>query len=220
VVKAFAYLRVSGRSQVDGDGFERQATAICRHANGNGIEIVQVFEEKAVSGATEWDNRPAWVEMISALNGVRTIVIERLDRLARDLMVQEHIIADLKQRGIELISTAEPDLGSEEPTRILMRQIMGAVAQYDKAMIVLKLRGARQRKKAATGRCEGAKPFGLAPDEQHVLQVITGLRDKGMSTPDIAACLNRGKYATKSQRGQWFASTVARILRRVNACRE
>ncbi len=36
-----------------------------------------------------------------------------------------------------------------------MRQIFGAISEYEKSMIVIKLRGARQRKKARTGRCEG-----------------------------------------------------------------
>jgi hypothetical protein len=58
------------------------------------------------------------------------------------------------------LSTAEPDLCSSDPTRILMPQILGAVAAYDKAMIVLKLRGARERKRAQRGRCEAAKPYG------------------------------------------------------------
>jgi len=84
-------------------------------------------------------------------NGVRTIVIERLDRLARDLMVQETIIADLQKNGFDLISVAEPDLMATDPTRILVRQMMGAVAQYEKSQIVLKLRGARLRKRAKEG---------------------------------------------------------------------
>src|SRR5215469_1471148 len=100
----------------------------------------------------------------------------RLDRLARDLMVQEHIVADCQRRGITLLSTAEPDLCSTDPTRILMRQILGAVAAYDKAMVVLKLRGARERKRAATGRCEGAKPYGELPGEREVLQRMQSLR--------------------------------------------
>ena len=59
-------------------------------------------------------------------------------------MIQEHIIQDLQRRGIALVSVAEPDLCSDDPTRKLMRQIMGAIAEYDKTMTVLKLRGARQ----------------------------------------------------------------------------
>ena len=98
-MKAFAYLRVSGRGQVDSDGFDRQLSAIRSYASGQGISIARVFRE-GVSGTIAGMDRPAWVEMI----------IEKLDRLARDLMIQEHIIADLQRRGITLVSVAEPDL--------------------------------------------------------------------------------------------------------------
>src|SRR5690242_10226379 len=93
---AFAYCRVSGKSQVTGDGFPRQLAAIRKYASEHAIRIVQVFEERAIRGAESWENRPAWSAMVQNLNGARTIIIERLDRLARDLMVQEHIIADLR----------------------------------------------------------------------------------------------------------------------------
>jgi DNA invertase Pin-like site-specific DNA recombinase len=43
-------------------------------------------------------------------NGVKTVIVERLDRLARDLRLQETIIADLRKNGFELVSAAEPDL--------------------------------------------------------------------------------------------------------------
>ena len=87
------------------------------------------------------------MEILEALaeNGTGLVLIERLDRLARDLMVQETIIGDLRKRSFDLISVCEPDLLQADPTRVLMRQIFGAIAQYEKAMIVAKLRGARQR---------------------------------------------------------------------------
>jgi DNA invertase Pin-like site-specific DNA recombinase len=59
----------------------------------------------------------------------------------------------------------EPDLLQNDASRIMMRQIFGAVAQYEKAMIVGKLRGARQRVKAKTGRCEGRKHYGFHSGE-------------------------------------------------------
>ena len=150
MTKAFAYLRVSGKGQVKGDGFTRQLQAIKTYSAEHDIKIVQVFREEGVAGTKESMDRPAWSAMISALlsNGVKTIIIEKLDRLARDLMVQEATIADLQKSGFALISVAEPDLMAKDPTRILMRQLMGAVAQYDKSQIVLKLRGARMRKRA------------------------------------------------------------------------
>jgi DNA invertase Pin-like site-specific DNA recombinase len=64
-----------------------------------------------------------------------------------------------------VISVEEPDLLSDDPTRILMRQFMGAIAQYEKTMIVRKLRGARARVRQLKGRREGAKPYGYYPGE-------------------------------------------------------
>src|ERR1039458_10037128 len=159
---AFAYLRVSGKGQIKGDGFPRQLAAIRKYTAEHDMRIVQVFEEKGVCGATDLENRPALMAMMEALasDGTKLVLIEKLDRLARHLMIQETIIGDLRKRGFDLISVLEPDLLQNDPSRTMMRQIFGAVAQYEKAMIVAKLRGARQRMKAKTGRREGRKPFG------------------------------------------------------------
>jgi DNA invertase Pin-like site-specific DNA recombinase len=97
------------------------------------------------------------------------VLVERLDRIARDLMVQESIIADFKRKGLTIISVAEPDLCSDDPSRVLMRQLLGAFFQYEKTMIVLKLRGARVRKRATEGHCEGRKPYGEQPGEAEVI---------------------------------------------------
>jgi DNA invertase Pin-like site-specific DNA recombinase len=71
-------------------------------------------------------DRSAWPEMITALhsNGLRTIIVEKLDRPARDLMVQEAAIADLRKHGFTLVW-----------------QLMGAVAQYDKSVFIEGFRG-------------------------------------------------------------------------------
>src|SRR5258708_6701842 len=166
--KAYGYLRVSSQGQVEGDGFARQRSAIEGYAKAHGVKIVQWFEEKGVSGTKDVVERPAFQQMLVALlsNGVRTVIIEKLDRLARDLMVQETILGDMRKRSFDLVSVAEPDLCSDDPSRKLMRQIMGAIAEYDKNMIVLKLRAARQRIRAKGERCEGGKPFGARPGEQ------------------------------------------------------
>ena len=153
MTRAFAYLRVSSKKQTEGDGFPRQLDAITKHAAAHGIKIVKVFKEDA-SGTLAGSDREQWVEMMSQVvsGDVNTVLIERLDRLARDLMIQEHIIADLKQQGVKLVSTnpMEADLCKDDPSRKVIRQIMGAMAEYDKTMLVLKLRVARQRVKKAT----------------------------------------------------------------------
>jgi DNA invertase Pin-like site-specific DNA recombinase len=212
MTKACAYSRVSGVAQIDGDGFERQRLAIEAYAAAHDIEIARWYEEKAISGKTEWESRPAWLDLIEGLDGVRIIVIERLDRLARRLMSQENIIADLCKRGVTLISCAEPDLDSTDPTRVLMRQIFGCIAEWERAQIVLKLRGARQRMKKKTGRCEGQKPYGFYPGEADILAEIMELGEKATPTAVAGELNQRGRVGRGGK--PWHRNVVARILRK------
>ena len=73
-------------------------------------------------------------------------------------MVQEVGFAKLRERGIDLIAADSPNAFLDNtPTAKLVRQALGAVAEFDKAMTVAKLRGARDRKRKAHGKCEGRK---------------------------------------------------------------
>ena len=72
----------------------------------------------------------------------------------------------MQARGIELICVDAPNYFVDEtPTAIMVRQILGAVSQFEKATLVLKLREARERKRAATGKCEGRKSHAEARPE-------------------------------------------------------
>lgn len=211
ITPAYGYLRVSGKGQLAGDGFPRQKAAIEKYAQTHGIQIAEWFQEKAVPGATEWENRPAWSAMVQTLNGVRTILVEKVDRLARDLGVQEWIMRDLKTRGVTLLSATEEDLDSD-PTRVLFRQIMGAISQYDKTMLVLKLRGARQRKRKSGQRCEGRLPYGLRPGESAIVQRIRELRAQKVTFMGIAEQFKNEGIRTRYEK-DWTASYVQKALK-------
>jgi DNA invertase Pin-like site-specific DNA recombinase len=102
--------------------------------------------------------RPGFAAMLERIegNGVRTIIVETASRFARDLMVQEVGHAKLRERGIDLIAADNPgSFIDDTPTAKLVRQVLGAISEFDKAMIVAKLRGARERKRR--GKCEGRK---------------------------------------------------------------
>jgi DNA invertase Pin-like site-specific DNA recombinase len=213
MVKAFAYLRVSGKAQAERDGFTRQLEAIKRYAAGQRIKIVRVFSDEGVSGTKDLEKRPAFVEMMTALhsNGTKLVLVEKLDCLARDLRVQEIIIGDLRKNGFELVSVKEPDLLQDDPTRKLIRQIFGAIGEYEKTMIVLKLRGARARSRSKNGRCEGRKPFGYFQGEAEALARMKALRDEGMGFDRIAAGLNAENIPTRTGK-PWHGVVVNRIL--------
>jgi DNA invertase Pin-like site-specific DNA recombinase len=214
----YGYLRVSGRGQVEGDGFPRQREAIKTFCEAQSVRVARYFQEEGVSGTKDLEDRPALSELLETIinSDVRTVMVEKLDRLARDLMVQETLISEFCKHGIELISVAEPDLCSDDPSRKLVRQMFGAIAEYEKSMIVLKLRGARQRVRAKTGRCEGAKPYGERDGEQAIVERVKQYAGLGMNYSQIAGQLNQDGVKTRIG-GSWYPMGVSRLLSRVSA---
>jgi DNA invertase Pin-like site-specific DNA recombinase len=162
LVEAVAYLRTSSATNVgtDKDSEHRQRIAIESFGKAAGYGIVDTFYDAAVSGADDVLGRPGFAMMMKRIegNGVRTIIVETANRFARDLMVQEVGFKMLRDRGIDLIAADSPHAFVDDgPTSKLIRQVLGAVAEFDKAMTVAKLRGARERKRRENGKCEGRK---------------------------------------------------------------
>jgi DNA invertase Pin-like site-specific DNA recombinase len=160
--KAFAYLRTSSATNVgeDKDSAKRQRAAIETFAKRAGYDIAGEFNDAAVRGADAIDSRQGFAAMMEAIasNGCRTIVVETASRFARDLIIQETGFAMLRDRGITLIAADSPEAFLDDtPTAVLIRQVLGAVSQFEKAMLVSKLKGARERIRKARGKCEGAR---------------------------------------------------------------
>lgn len=214
-IPAFGYLRVSGKDQIDGYGFPRQREAIENYAVANGYEIVRWFEERGVSGTKHAESRPAWSEMLLEMRSaaVKTIIIERTDRLARDVVVQELAISGLREAGLHLLSAHEPELMRDDPSTVLVRQLLGSIAGYIKSELVCKLRASRNKAKAEKGRCEGRKPYGHHAGEGSILEQMQAMRSAGMTCEQIAAALNSQGIPTRYGH-QWQFSGVAKILRR------
>ena len=211
---AYAYLRVSGGSQKHSDGFTRQRKAVEDFANKNDIKIKAVFRE-VVSGTTLPLDRPVFSQLLEALlsNGTRVVLVENLSRLARDLMVQESILSDFEKRGLQIVSVSEPDLGSDDPSRKFIRQVLGAFHEFEKRMIVKKLKVARERTKELRGRCEGNLPYGTKPGEAEILKrILADIKKPKYTANRIATELNRDGIKTRSG-GSWYGSNVVRILR-------
>jgi DNA invertase Pin-like site-specific DNA recombinase len=180
-IPAVAYLRTSSAANTgeDKDSGMRQRQAISAYAKAAGIEIVEEYYDEAVSGADLVEARPGFRAMLERLltNGVRTVVVETANRFARDLIVQETGYALLKARGIELIAADKPDAFLDDgPTSTLIRQVLGAVSQFEKAMLVTKLRGARERKRATGVKVEGRKSH--AEKRPEVVELARQLRRK------------------------------------------
>ena len=219
-MKAYSYLRVSGASQVEKDGFPRQREAVARWAEANGATIAAEFAEKGVGGDDEWQDRPAFSEMVGAIlgNGVRIVIVENLSRLARAYVVQEHVLLWLASKEITLIAA---DSGEDitaavrgDPVKKLVIQMMGILYEYEKNSLVRKLAAARKRKAESDPTwSQGRKPFGARPGEQATIARLVAWRAAGRSYGGIAKLADWAKLATRSGK-PWSAQSVRRILKR------
>jgi DNA invertase Pin-like site-specific DNA recombinase len=201
---------------MNGEGPDRQRESIALFAERNGIEIAGWYVESHTG--TDLEGRPEFRDMRTAMvsNGVRCVIVEKLDRLARTIMIQETIIADFKKHEITLQSATpgEDDLCGNDPTRVLIRQILACFFEYERSMIVAKLADSRRRVKAKEGRCEGKKPYGSQVGEPEILGMILARGDKGETSDRIAADLNDRHIPTRSG-GTWRGSGIRKILARL-----
>ena len=181
----FIYARVSSKDQTNGDGFRRQAAECTTFASGR-YAVVKVFEEP-ITGTTEV--RPVFAEMVSEMltNGVRTILVEDLSRLAREYRIQESLLIYLASKGLHLISVNTGEnvtlAITADPMRKALVQIQGIFAELEKSLLVQKLRKARE----ASGNLGGRPPV----YSKELKRRIRCLRSKGHSYNKIAARFNK-----------------------------
>ncbi len=169
---AVAYMRTSSATNVgqDKDSEKRQRAAIRAYARSNGIKVIEWFYDEAVSGSDPLEVREGFKALLDYMlgNGVKVILIENASRFARDTVVQELGYQMLGERGFSLVPVDAPEHFSDDsdnPSRKLVRVMLGAVSTFEKEGLVLKLKKARDRKRAETGRCEGRRPYAeLVPE--------------------------------------------------------
>lgn len=210
---AVAYLRTSSAANAgaDKDSGKRQRAAIATYAKAAGYIIAEEFYDAAVSGAEPVDARPGFVALLEWVktNGVRTIIVETASRFARDAIVQETGLQSLRRQQIEIIAADSPGAFVDEgPTSDLVRIILGAVAQFDKAMTVAKLKGARERKRRAAGKCEGRKSH--AECRPAAVALAKQLRGRGRSLVAIARELEGAGHL--NERGRRFNHKSIRTM--------
>lgn len=216
---AIGYVRVSTETQLDGYGPEIQRAAIVALAESEGLQLVAIFSDDGICGAEDITVREGLADALDALaSGVASVlIIPKLDRLARDLMVQESVLADAWRTGATVLSCSEtertycqPDDPSD-PARTLIRQVLGAVAAYERAMIRARLVAGRRRKLADVGYAGGPQPYGWDDlDERATLAHVESARQRGVTWRRIADELNTADRR-KRNGAPWTAAELHRV---------
>lgn len=218
---ALAYLRTSSATNVgaDKDSETRQRAAIAAYARRAGLEVVGEHYDAAVSGADPLDTRTGFTDLLARaeVDSIRVVLMEAASRFARDLMVQEAGHAMLARMGIALVAADDPDaFSADTPTAVLVRQLLGAVSQFERATLVAKLKAARDRRSAAAGRRVEGRPGHASASPDLVKQARRLARrsprdGSRRSLRDIAAELEQLGYRTATGR-RFGPGQVRRLL--------
>jgi DNA invertase Pin-like site-specific DNA recombinase len=135
------------------------------------------FQEQVSSVAP----RARLTEALAFVRSGDVFVVTKIDRLARSLTELLRIAEDLERRGIELRVLATPALTG--PTGKLMLSVIGAVAEFERAIML-----ERQREGIASAKAAG-KYKGRAPTARRQAQEIRRLAADGLTKAAIAAQL-------------------------------
>jgi len=223
-MNTIAYCRVSTLNQREAEIITIQTEALQMYAHNKGYNLIRIFKDDGVSGGKELQNRPGLASMFNFLEQHRDIdavLIFKLDRLARDLYVQEFIIRELQKHNVQLISIKEPDItNTGDPMRKAFRQFMGIMAELERAFIALRLTEGRYKKARNGGFAGGQVALGYKTtrkelkvnlNEAKAVQLIFSLHGQGKSLHEIARTLTLHKIPTK-RGGQWHPSTIRKTL--------
>jgi DNA invertase Pin-like site-specific DNA recombinase len=192
-MNTYAYLRVSTSDQAERMGLTAQEDA-CRKVG----TLTQVFRDEGVSGATPLHKRPGLLAAISTLRKDDILVVAKRDRLGRDTIIVAMVEAAVSRKGARIVSAAGEGNG-DTPSDQLMRRLVDAFAEYERAIIRARTSDALASKRRR-GERTGHIPFGykLARDgthlepsshEQKLLKRIRAMRKADLSWRDIAKAI-------------------------------
>lgn len=223
--RVIGYVRVSTTDQALGP--EAQRGALARWCEARGAVLVAVYEDLGVSGAAKLESRPGLLAAVSALaeHGAGVLLVGKRDRLARDVMTATLVEAAVARHGARVLSAAGEGEG-DDPAALLMRRMMDAFAEHERARIAERTRAALKVKRDRGERLGGDLPIGRTvatdgrtlvadPAEARAVEIIRELRAAGWSVRRIAEELDARGVPARGD--HWHPTTVVRIAKRVAA---
>lgn len=147
--------------------------------------VEQVFTDEGVSGSLS--SRPELDKCLSVLRSGDTLVVWRLDRLARSLKNLLELVESLSARGIHLRSLTESIDTSSASGRLVL-SVFGALAEFERALII-----ERTQAGLAAARSRGARigrPTAMNAGQIEQAKTLVGA---GHRVGDVARSLGVGR---------------------------
>ena len=223
-MKAVCLFRVSTDQQADSAlGLEAQRSACERYGAREGVAIVSSYTEPGISGRKELGARQALLSALADVSvlGADFLLVSSLDRVSRDPLTLMTIEKVLAKTGARLVSTKGEGTESDEPSQVLMRRILSAVAENEAALVSVRTKAALQAKKAR-GEITGRPPLGfnlvagkLVPNEDfRLVEMVLKLRGRKVVYREVAEMMT-----AFDPTGAWSIVKAQRIVRRWGSIR-
>lgn len=183
-------------------------------------EVVHVCSDSAITGGVF--TRPALIEAFSFLQPGMILVIDRNNRMARDMLVALTIQHEVAQRGC-MIEFADGSPLQTTPEGRLLQNVLSAFSQYEREKICENTKAGLARKKA-NGESMGRPPIGWTVDpaggkqfilheqEQYAISKARDMSAQGWNSEVIADLLTQSLGPCRGK--PWSARTVRKILSR------
>jgi DNA invertase Pin-like site-specific DNA recombinase len=160
---------------------ELRATAIQR-----GWTIYGEYLDEGISGSKE--SRPALDRLIADARKGRfdLLVVWKLDRLGRSLQHLLRLLDDLQHMGVGFVSVRDSAVDTTSPQGRLLLQLLGAFAEFERALI-------QERVKAGVERAQAAGTHCGRPRVDFDVRPAIALLEKGHSLTQVAKMLDKPK---------------------------
>ncbi|WP_419842848.1 recombinase family protein [Candidatus Poriferisodalis sp.] len=209
VPRVISYARVSTSTQAEtGLGVEAQHQAVQAEAERRGWSIVERYSDNAVSGSLAPHRRPRLSAALEQLRkgGADKLASARLDRLIRSSRDLQDLLDIADRDDWELISLDVPS-GAPGPVGVLTRSVLGAVSEFERALVSERTAAALAVAKSRGQRL--GRPSRHSPDAK---RLATAMHAAGASFTEIANALAEAGLPTATGKRVWQVSSVKSLL--------
>ena len=230
----YGYIRVSTDTQGEkGYGLDTQRIAIEKYCADNDLELLEIFEDKGISGTEAVENdgdeliskRKGLLQLLSVLNGTNTIIVLNTSRLWRSDIAKVLIRREIERKSGEVISIEQPrySIYKKDPSEVLINGMFELLDEYERISIALKLAKGRTTKANKGNKPAGVTPYGykytddkkevaIHEHEATIIKKIFSLSQIGKTIQQIVDVLNNDGIITRQGKA-WSKATVHGILR-------
>ena len=218
---AVIYTRVSTAKQaMSENGLEAQMEECIQYCEKNGLEVSGIYRDAGVSGSADIADRPGLLEAIEGLEKGSILVVAKRDRIARDVLISAVIEKMVSDKKASLVS-ADGAGNGDDPSSVLMRNILNAMAMYERSLASIRTKAAMRNMKTHR-KVYGKIPFGYRREgnffveddrELQILKDCAALRAAKVRWDAIVADLNAAGRFNRAG-NPWTRQNLSSVFKR------